>query len=235
MSFLPGAGVWKVDAGFAAGWAGAALAAYFLLVVPARESRSRAAAEHAVLTTKQQGAMDAEKSRDDLQKQLQARKASLKEFSALKLLHVSEQNRRLPELTRLAEEHRLKIMEQSSKAPTLGGGFARVPITLSGTATYTDAAGFIADLHKRFPDTQVAAFSLRAAATEQGVTGSASTCRFELVWFADPSAPGKSEGAEGKSGATGGVTGASGTSSGAAPVGVSEVAGGSQTSRPEAR
>ena len=71
----------------------------------------------------------------------------------------------------LTDATALKIMQIVPGMPTRTTKFVTVPIRLAGTATYASATLFLAELHKQFPDTAVARFSLAVDDTAQREEG----------------------------------------------------------------
>ena len=165
---------------------------------------------------------------------LQGRKKSLTEQAerTLQLTSVNRLNERLKALADLADsisqamdpeanpafvgppspkssfdEPALKITQIVPGTPTRTTKFVTIPIRLAGSATYASATHFLSELHRQFPDTAVARFSLvvddsaqrdesqpatRSASESTGASSSArrfapiAKVSVDLVWCAAP-------------------------------------------------
>jgi Tfp pilus assembly protein PilO len=92
-------------------------------------------------------------------------------------------NTRMALIVDLASATGITIDETRSGAASAGEFYQTVPITLSGTGSYTDCAAYLHELHKMLPDTGVVFFELSG---NPGSPGAAARFRFDLVWLAAP-------------------------------------------------
>jgi len=103
--------------------------------------------------------------------------------SPLRLQPVSAVNQRLALITELASDQQLKLNEIQPGKSTHGSHYDTVPIVITGSGNYRTIAAFLHRLHRTFPDTGVAAFSLTGSpATPDAPAG----FRFNLSWYAAP-------------------------------------------------
>ena len=103
--------------------------------------------------------------------------------SSLRLEPVSNVNRRLAEMSRLAAETGLKIDEVETGAASFGTHYGTVPIHLAGTGKYRTCVVFLYRMRQEFPDIGVSSMALTANAANPFGPG---TFRFGLTWHALP-------------------------------------------------
>lgn len=100
-----------------------------------------------------------------------------------KLRAVSQVNSHLASVVELAKSAGLTVQDMSPGAPIPGKRSVSVPIRLRGTGGFLAATSFLRQLHARFVDTRVTAFTLNA---DLGAVDAPASFSFELAWHAVP-------------------------------------------------
>lgn len=182
-----------VDSLFAASWLGVGAALWFGVVQRAIHERREAGEQQALVAQLEDEA--AQGARQLAAKRVQS--AALEKQLAsmtLRLLPSGALNQRLGQLTALASEveraagAKFKLEQITPGEPVRGARSTAVPIRLTGSAGYGEAADLLARLRAAFPDTGVSGFSVARSVEDPGAVGA---FRMDLVWYAAPGGPGE--------------------------------------------
>lgn len=156
--------------------------AFTLLII---KPRARAADDVAKLTfdlaeIKRQ--IDRQKAAVDKSgKQVQELRAQL-DAEPIVLGPVSRLNTRLSELSRLAEQIRIKVVELVPGTEQKTSAAIKVPIRLRGEGTYAAVTTLLAMTHSEFPDLAVVRLSVRG---EPNSPTSSASISVDFEWFAE--------------------------------------------------
>jgi len=166
-----------VDSLFAASWLGVGAALWFGVVQRAIHERREAGEQQALVAQLEDEAAQ-----------------GARQLAALRLLPSGALNQRLGQLTALASEveraagAKFKLEQITPGEPVRGARSTAVPIRLTGSAGYGEAADLLARLRAAFPDTGVSGFSVARSVEDPGAVGA---FRMDLVWYAAPGGPGE--------------------------------------------
>jgi Tfp pilus assembly protein PilO len=174
-----------IDAAGIAVIAACTFVAYWLGIAPVQRAVIQAAQDREALETATRELSDVETALRESRSQLQKAQALL-ESNEVRLEPVSHTNARLKLLADMAEEAGLHVSEVTPGSVVTGARFNRVPIRVSGSASYTDVAAFVGRVHAQFRDTAIVQLSLVGRPEEPDAKAQFG---LELVWFTSPSTP----------------------------------------------
>jgi Tfp pilus assembly protein PilO len=180
MSIYKLSGVWKIDFAFAAGWIGAGMLLWFLYLEPLNQRRLNGVQQQVELIAQMAENERVEVQQSQLRRRLDEANAKLAD-AALLLSPVEKLQDHVLRITQLARDSGVSIRELSANEPVRSDKFTKVPISVSGDATYPQATAFIKNIMSAFKDTGIVSFSLHA---EAGAPDSRALCTFELEWYA---------------------------------------------------
>jgi hypothetical protein len=156
------------------------LAAYALVVVPARSLRTAGAEFDASLRSSRAKLVQLEHERDALAVEVNRVAAALAS-SRIDLRPLRALNARLAALVDAASRAGIEIQETRADEATPRGRFRAVPVHLAGTGTYPQVAHFLHVLHMEMPDVEVVTFELSGKSdADEG----RATLVIDLVWYA---------------------------------------------------
>ena len=181
---------WRIDAAGAGACVAMTLVLYLTGVQPMLSDHEAFIARQGELVARRSGAAKLDMALAALKTRLNGVEQALA-GSSMRLEPVSNVNRRLAEMSRLAAETGLKIDEVQTGAASFGAHYGTVPIHLAGTGKYRTCVAFLHRMREEFPDTGVASMDLTANAANPFGPG---TFRFGLTWHALPMRAGEDRG-----------------------------------------
>jgi Tfp pilus assembly protein PilO len=171
---------WHIDALGAAACLVLTLGVYLLGVGPLRTAHQDFTADQEALATELAHADRLEASLQTLQAQLLTTRRRAAE-TTLDLAPLGTAPTHLARISQLATAAGLQVDDIQTGNPVPGAYATAVPVTLSGSGTYTACTRFLAGLRQALPETCVQTFALTGEAKQ--ATGSAAF-RVDLRWHA---------------------------------------------------
>jgi Tfp pilus assembly protein PilO len=162
------------------------LAAFLVVVGPAQRMGSQRAAMERELDEQQRRAEELDRTRTMLTDELDHIGQQLA-ASDIQLQSSRYLNARIAHIIDHAAKGEVAIHETRPGTVRDHGRYQAVPILLAGRGSYSDCAAFLHQLHTSLPDTGVVEFELTG---QPGDTRAAASFRFNLVWYAGPTAMG---------------------------------------------
>jgi Tfp pilus assembly protein PilO len=156
---------------------------YFLAMDPLLDRQSVRLAQNEELARKRQQAAAIGAQLNTTRSRL-ASARELVDQSTLKLQTAVQLNQRAAELMALADACSMQVHEIHPKPAVHRDRFDVIPIHLSGTGAYRDAARFMHELHKTHPDVGIAGFEL---AGNPGDPRQPATFKLIVSWHIAPS------------------------------------------------
>lgn len=171
-------------------------AAYLFVAEPAMEAQRRLEAERKASAESESRADQAAKDLSDAERQLAQLERELNTV-AVELRTPAQINRQIDRLTMIAESSGVRL---SRITPQSGWGnqwYTAVPISMSGSGTFTSAADFLRRVRTECADVSVRglkivgrtdAIAAAASATDNTAPGTPTTTSLEIefVWYAAP-------------------------------------------------